>query len=418
MCERSPSLREQLNRSGAYLSIFVASLCLFATLLFLTYYLQRTLNYSPIATGFAFLPISVCLAVAANLSTIVLMPRVGPRPAMTVGLLIAAGAMAWLAQLGPHSSYVGGLIGPLVLAGFGLGMVVAPAINTGTFGVAPQDAGVASATVTVGQQLGASISTSLLNMVYATAIASYLVAHESSARLIGRAALNDLAVAYGYDIAFWWTCAIAAGGAVVAALLLRPGPLVSPAVTTAETRPLRAPRRRRSAIKPAPSRSGAGALPDTFQSIAEEGGHVTEEDAVNRLQSVDLFRLLAPFEIRRLVRASTTKRWGDGEEIVSEGGAPTGFFLILEGTGKVTKHGKQVDTVSANDYFGEISLIDGGARTASIMADGEVETMEISQSMFRTVIDAYPGMSHQVQLLLCRRIRDLEASDPNSRALD
>ena len=337
---------------------------------------------------------------------------------MTVGLLIAAGAMAWLAQLGPHSSYVGGLIGPLVLAGFGLGMVVAPAINTGTFGVAPQDAGVASATVTVGQQLGASISTSLLNMVYATAIASYLVAHESSARLIGRAALNDLAVAYGYDIAFWWTCAIAAGGAVVAALLLRPGPLVSPAVTTAETRPLRAPRRRRSAIKPAPSRSGAGALPDTFQSIAEEGGHVTEEDAVNRLQSVDLFRLLAPFEIRRLVRASTTKRWGDGEEIVSEGGAPTGFFLILEGTGKVTKHGKQVDTVSANDYFGEISLIDGGARTASIMADGEVETMEISQSMFRTVIDAYPGMSHQVQLLLCRRIRDLEASDPNSRALD
>ena len=165
MCERSPSLREQLNRSGAYLSIFVASLCLFATLLFLTYYLQRTLNYSPIATGFAFLPISVCLAVAANLSTIVLMPRVGPRPAMTVGLLIAAGAMAWLAQLGPHSSYVGGLIGPLVLAGFGLGMVVAPAINTGTFGVAPQDAGVASATVTVGQQLGASIGTSLLNTI-------------------------------------------------------------------------------------------------------------------------------------------------------------------------------------------------------------------------------------------------------------
>ena len=89
MCERSPSLREQLNRSGAYLSIFVASLCLFATLLFLTYYLQRTLNYSPIATGFAFLPISVCLAVAANLSTIVLMPRVGPRPVMIVGLLIS-----------------------------------------------------------------------------------------------------------------------------------------------------------------------------------------------------------------------------------------------------------------------------------------------------------------------------------------
>ena len=145
---------------------------------------------------------------------------------------------------------------------------------------------------------------------------------------------------------------------------------------------------------------------------------MTEEDAVKRLGDVDLFRLLAPFEIRRLVRASTTKRWADGEEILSEGGAPTGFFLVLEGAAKVLKRGKQVDTVSADDCFGEISLIDGGARTASIVADGEVETMEISQGMFRTVIDAYPGLSHQVQLLLCRRIRDLEASHPESRALD
>jgi CRP-like cAMP-binding protein len=63
-------------------------------------------------------------------------------------------------------------------------------------------------------------------------------------------------------------------------------------------------------------------------------------------------------------------------------------------------------------------LGDGGARTASIVADGEVETMEVSQGMFRTVIDAYPGLSHQVQLLLCRRIRDLEASHPESPACD
>ena len=114
------------NRSGAYVSIFIASLSLFATLLFLTYYLQQTLNYSPIVTGFAFLPVSVCLAVAANLSTIVLMPRVGPRPVVTIGLLVAAGAMAWLAQLGPHTGYADGVLGPLILAGFGLGMVIAP----------------------------------------------------------------------------------------------------------------------------------------------------------------------------------------------------------------------------------------------------------------------------------------------------
>jgi len=64
--------------------------------------------------------------------------------------------------------YVDGVLGPLILTGIGLGMVIAPSINTGTFAVAPQDAGVASATVTVGQQLGASIGTSLLNTIFAS----------------------------------------------------------------------------------------------------------------------------------------------------------------------------------------------------------------------------------------------------------
>jgi hypothetical protein len=64
------------------------------------------------------------------------------------------------------------VLGPLILAGIGLGMVIALAINTGTFGVAPQDAGVASATVTVGQQLGASVGTSLLNTIFAAAVTS------------------------------------------------------------------------------------------------------------------------------------------------------------------------------------------------------------------------------------------------------
>ena len=93
------------------------------------------------------------------------------------------------------------MLGPLILAGVGLGMVIAPAINTGTFGVAPQDAGVAAATVTVGQMLGGSIGTSLLNTIFASAVASYLTAHLALARLIGRQALTGLALAHGYDTA-------------------------------------------------------------------------------------------------------------------------------------------------------------------------------------------------------------------------
>jgi predicted MFS family arabinose efflux permease len=214
------------NRGGAYLSMLIAAAGMFATFLFLTYYLQETLRYSPVVTGVAFLPIAGGIAVAANLSTIVLMPRFGPRPLVTIGMLAGAGAMAWFAQLGAHTSYAAGVLGPIIMTGIGLGMVIAPSINTGTFGVAPQDAGVASATVTVGQQLGASIGTSLLNTIFASAVASYLAAHAASARLIGLHALAGLALAHGYDTAFWCTSAILAGGAVTAVVLFRPGPLV------------------------------------------------------------------------------------------------------------------------------------------------------------------------------------------------
>jgi hypothetical protein len=213
------------NRGGAYVSMLISSAGLFGTFLFLTYYLQQTLGYSPLVTGLAFLPISGGLVTASNLSTIALMPRFGPRPLITSGMAAAAGGAAWLAQLGPHTSYATGVLGPLILAGLGLGTVIAPAISTGTFGVAPQDAGVASATVTVGQQLGASTGTALLNTIFTSAVTSYLAAHLAAAQLIGRRAVTGLALAHGYDTAFWWTAGIFAGGAVIGGILLRHGPL-------------------------------------------------------------------------------------------------------------------------------------------------------------------------------------------------
>src|SRR6202011_5302802 len=164
----------------------------------------------------------VGLIVAANLSTIALMPRVGPRPLIASGMLASSGGGAWLAPPGSHTGYTTGVLVPLLLTGVGVGMVIAPSINTGTFGVAPQDAGIASATVTVGQQLGGSIGVSLLNTIFASAVASYITVHAASARLIGRPALTGLALAHGYDTAFWWSAGIFACGAIVGGALLRP----------------------------------------------------------------------------------------------------------------------------------------------------------------------------------------------------
>ncbi len=228
------------NRGGAYLSMLIASAGLFGTFLFLTYYVQQTLGYSPVVTGFAFLPMAFSIAIASNMSNIVLMPRVGPKPLVAAGMLVAAGAAIWFAQLGVHTSYAEGVLGPLIMTGLGLGLVIAPSFNTGTFGVAPQDAGVASASVTVGQQLGASIGTSLLNTIFASAVASYVAAHAASARLIGVPALTGLALTHGYDAGFSWTAGILAGGAIVAGILFRRGPLygrgaqVSPAAAAME----------------------------------------------------------------------------------------------------------------------------------------------------------------------------------------
>jgi hypothetical protein len=143
-------------------------------------------------------------------------------------MLLAACAMAWLTRIGVHSAYASAVLPPLLVAGAGLGLVVAPSINTGTFGVAPSDAGVASASVNTGQQLGGSIGTALLNTVAAGATARYLAAHLSQQALAGGRPgpeLAGFALVHGYSTAFWWSAAIFASGAVIAGLLLRRGPL-------------------------------------------------------------------------------------------------------------------------------------------------------------------------------------------------
>jgi hypothetical protein len=139
--------------------------------------------------------------------------------------------MVWLTQLGAHTGYVEGLLGPLVLVAIGMGMVIAPSFNTGTFGVAPQDAGVASATVTVSQQLGASVGTALLNTIYASAISSYLAVNLASSSA-NRRTVTGLALAHGYDTTFRWTAGIFAAGALIGGVVLRSGPLVPAAQQT------------------------------------------------------------------------------------------------------------------------------------------------------------------------------------------
>ena len=213
------------NRGAAYLSILIAGCGIFGIFLFVTYFMQLTLGFSPVITGLAFLPMVAMIMIASNLSNIVLMPRLGPKPVVTLGMLLACGGMVWLTRISPQSSYPANLLPPLLVVGFSLGLIIAPSINTGTFGVPVADAGVASASVNTGQQLGGSIGTSLFNTIATSTTTAYLAAQLALAHGRPSHALTEQALVHGYVRAFWWAAAIFVGGAVLVGLLFRRGPL-------------------------------------------------------------------------------------------------------------------------------------------------------------------------------------------------
>jgi EmrB/QacA subfamily drug resistance transporter len=205
------------GRGGSYLAIFITGAGMFGVFLFLTYYLQDVLRYSPVKTGVAFLPTIAGLMVAVQLATVVLLPRIGPRIPVAAGMLLAAGGMAWLTEIGLNSSYAAHVLPQLVMVGFGLGLVFGPAFNVATLGVPPSDAGVASAMVNTSQQVGGSIGIALLSTLATTAANHFAAGKKPTPLLAAQAAVHS------YQTAFWWSAGIFAAGAIICGLLLRPG---------------------------------------------------------------------------------------------------------------------------------------------------------------------------------------------------
>jgi EmrB/QacA subfamily drug resistance transporter len=203
------------TRGGSYLAIGLSGIAMFAVFLFLTYYLQRTKGFTPIETGLAFLPMTAAIMITATSVNIRFLGRIGPRPLLTAGMLLGAGAMVWLAQLTPSSSYAGHILPALLVMGVGMGNIFAPAIASATYGVGPRDSGVASAMVNTMQQVGGSVGTALLSSIFASAVTSYVGAQRPSPQLLGAAAVH------GYTVAFWVAAGVFAFGAVVVGTMMR-----------------------------------------------------------------------------------------------------------------------------------------------------------------------------------------------------
>jgi EmrB/QacA subfamily drug resistance transporter len=206
------------DRGGSLIAIGLSGAGIFGVFLFLTYYLQQTLNFSPIETGLAFLPMTFSVVVSATTASTKLLSRIGPRPLIGGGMLIAAAGMLSLTGVGVDSAYVSHVLPGLVIIGAGLGLVFSPAMATATLGVRPSDAGVASAMVGTMQQIGGSIGAALLSTLAASAVSNDLagVVGPPDPSLMAHAAVH------GYTTAFWWAAGIYAVGSIVCAALLTP----------------------------------------------------------------------------------------------------------------------------------------------------------------------------------------------------
>jgi EmrB/QacA subfamily drug resistance transporter len=209
------------NRAGAFLASLLTGAGLFAMFVFLSYYLQSVLHYSALKAGLAFLPFAFGIIVAAGGST-GLVPRIGPRLPMTVGLAIAAGGLAWLTQIGVHTNFWIHVAPQEILMSVGLGIAFPAFSSTALTRVSDRDAGVASALVNTTQQIGGSLGTALLNTLAATATASYILARGVAATQAG--------VVHGFAVAFAVGAGLLALGAVASAVFISAGPGEVPAV--------------------------------------------------------------------------------------------------------------------------------------------------------------------------------------------
>jgi EmrB/QacA subfamily drug resistance transporter len=223
------------NRSGAYLIMLCVGTAMFGMFFFLTLFVQNVWGYSALKTGVAYLPMVGVIMLMAGVSA-QLVPRIGARPLLLAGSLIGAGGMFWLAQINEHSTYAGGLLGPMMVTAAGLGMLFMPLTLVALSKVDDRDAGLASSLLNTGQQVGGSIGLALLGTVAWTVVANSIHAQvkvpAAAAAKAGQpihaaagghlpAAIYDHALSVGFSRGFLVSSAIALLGFLVTVVMIR-----------------------------------------------------------------------------------------------------------------------------------------------------------------------------------------------------
>ncbi len=199
------------NRGGSYLGSLIVGAGLFSMFLFLGLYLQNILGFSPLKSGFAFLPFTAGIIFGAGIAS-QLLPKFGPKPLMVPGLVSASIGLLLLTRITPETSYATHVVPSLLIMSFGMALVFIPLTSTSLHGISGRDTGVASAMVNTSQQIGGSLGTALLSTIAVTATTNYSVANNvAQGDMVGGA----FAATHGFTVAFQVSAALLFVGAIV-----------------------------------------------------------------------------------------------------------------------------------------------------------------------------------------------------------
>ena len=220
------------DRAGANLIMLGAGTAIFGVFFFITLFAQEVWGYSALRTGVSFLPLTVALVVASIVAS-VLVQRIGARPLLLVGSVGAAGGMYWLSRITEHGTYVGGLLGPSLVVGVGLGLMFVPLPLVSMAGVTEADSGAAASLLNVGRQVGGALGLAVIGTVAWTVVANSAraqtatavraVSHATSPAAAARVerVVRLHALAAGFDRAFLVAAAISLLMLVVTVTMIR-----------------------------------------------------------------------------------------------------------------------------------------------------------------------------------------------------
>ena len=221
---RNPLLPMRLildrNRGGAYLTSTLVGAGLIGAFFFLSLYFQQVLQYTPIKAGFASLPTTLGVLISAGAAS-GLVPRIGPKPLMVLGGLLAAGGLYLMSYVGLHTSFWSVPFPGELLLGLGLGFTFVPLSNLALVGAGAHDAGAASAVLQAVQQVGASVGTALLATISVAAITSSFTDAVRAGQNPQDPTVGLTAQVHGYTTAFTWAAVLLLAGAVVSAVLVK-----------------------------------------------------------------------------------------------------------------------------------------------------------------------------------------------------